>query len=600
MANYRQMRRRSRQIRRAGMQPMMVINADPSQFPEATAIVLARWAWRYRSELAPLAVMAALSGAGWWAHAAFPRWWDLILACASAGGWLAVTFGGRLGLPTLAERIYAASATFAAGGWLATAAAIGPLTSPLPQILAIGGVLLSVPWWAHGRRRAKVRVERKLAVWPVIARDIGLAGSEVMSAMVDVWGWRARFRLARGQTITDVTDRIPKIESGLGTFRNAVRVYPTPDDLANRFELRVLNSDPHADAIPWPGPSVTSITEPVNLGPFEDATPCRVLFLRRHAMFAGTTGSGKSGGLNVLMASLTACRDVVIWAIDLKKGIELKPWQACIDRLATTPEQAAALLRDAVAILEGRAEYLTEAGRREWEPSPEMPALVIIIDEYAELKEKAPGTMRDTDTIARIGRALAVTLIAATQRPTQKVMGDGAVRSQMDVRICFRVRERRDVDLVLGQGMLNAGWNAHKLNAPGKFLISAPEHDIPKRARAYLVTDQAVSETSARHAGLRPELDQISRRAILAGNRRIPESGNMPGADRDTARTQDALWIALCAAPDEGWDIGDLINFTGMSRATVYRHLREHISRGRVIQVGRGRWRARTTPEPSP
>ncbi len=279
MANYRQMRRRSRQIRRAGMQPMMVINADPSQFPEATAIVLARWAWRYRSELAPLAVMAALSGAGWWAHAAFPRWWDLILACASAGGWLAVTFGGRLGLPTLAERIYAASATFAAGGWLATAAAIGPLTSPLPQILAIGGVLLSVPWWAHGRRRAKVRVERKLAVWPVIARDIGLAGSEVMSAMVDVWGWRARFRLARGQTITDVTDRIPKIESGLGTFRNAVRVYPTPDDLANRFELRVLNSDPHADAIPWPGPSVTSITEPVNLGPFEDATPCRVLFL---------------------------------------------------------------------------------------------------------------------------------------------------------------------------------------------------------------------------------------------------------------------------------------------------------------------------------
>jgi FtsK/SpoIIIE family len=600
MANYRQMRRRSRQIRRAGMQPMMVINADSGQFPEPAAIVLARWAWRYRSELAPLAVMAALFGAGWWAHAAVPRWWALILAGASAGAWLAVTFGGRLGLPTLAERICAASAVFAAGGWLAVAAALGPLASPLPVALGIGGVLLSVPWWAHGRRRAKVRVERKLAAWPVIARDIGLAGSEVMSAMVDVWGWRARFRLARGQTITDVTERIPKIESGLGTFRNAVRVYPTPDDLANRFELRVLNSDPHADAIPWPGPSVTSITEPVDLGPFEDAEQCRVLFLRRHAIFAGTTGSGKSGGLNVLMANLSACRDVVIWAIDLKKGIELKPWQACIDRLATTPEQAAALLRDAVAILEGRAEYLTEAGRREWEPSTEMPALVVIIDEYAELKEKAPGTMRDTDTIARIGRALAVTLIAATQRPTQKVMGDGAVRSQMDVRICFRVRERRDVDLVLGQGMLNAGWNAHKLNAPGKFLISAPEHDIPKRARAYLVTDQAVSETSERHAGLRPGLDDISRQAILDGNRRIPESGNIPGAERDTDRTQDALWIALCAAPDEGWDIGALINFTGMSRATIYRHLREHISQGRVIQVGRGRWRARTTPEPSP
>ena len=382
--------------------------------------------------------------------------------------------------------------------------------------LGIGAAVLSVPWWAHRRRRARVRVERTLAAWPDIARAVGLAGSAVMSATVDVWGWRARFRLARGQTITDVIARIPAIESGLGTFRGAVRVYPTPDDRANRFELRVLDSDPHADAIPWPGPSITSITEPAELGPFEDAMPCRVLFLRRHAVFGGSTGSGKSGGLNVLMGNLTACQDVIIWAIDLKRGMELGPWTECIDRLATTPEQATALLRDAVAILKGRAEYLASVGRRTWEPTPEMPALVIIIDEYAELAEEAPDAMHYTDTIARLGRALAVTLIAATQRPTQKVMGQGAVRSQMDLRICFRVREQRDVDLVLGQGMLKAGWNAHKLNAPGKFLISAPEHDIPRRARAYLVTDEMVAETSARHSQIPRELDEISRNAMLA------------------------------------------------------------------------------------
>ena len=58
------------------------------------------------------------------------------------------------------------------------------------------------------------------------------------------------------------------------------------------------------------------------------------------------------------MGNLVACRDVVIWAIDLKKGMELGPWQSCIDRLATTPEQAIALLRDAVAVLEARAELL--------------------------------------------------------------------------------------------------------------------------------------------------------------------------------------------------------------------------------------------------
>ena len=402
----------------------------------------------------------------------------------------------------------------AAGAWLAVATWVGPATAPLPQVLIFGGAVLAVPWWTHRRRRAKVRVERKLAAWPEIAHDVGLPGSEVMSAVVDVWGWRSRIRLARGQTITDVIARIPALESALGTFRGAIRVYPTPDDLANRCELRVLEVDPHAGAIPWPGPSVTSITEAIDLGPFEDAAPCRVLFLRRHGLFGGSTGSGKSGGLNVLMGNLVACDDVVIWGIDLKRGMELQPWASCIDRLATTPEQARALLADAVAILEARAAQLAAEGRRSWLPTPDAPALVIIIDEYAELADDAADAMPDADSIARLGRAVAVTLIAATQRPTQKAMGQGAVRSQMDLRIAFRVRERKDVDLILGQGMLAAGWHAHTLNAPGKFLISSPEHDTPRRARAYLLTDQAVADTAAHFAGQRPELDEVSRLAI--------------------------------------------------------------------------------------
>jgi S-DNA-T family DNA segregation ATPase FtsK/SpoIIIE len=235
--------------------------------------------------------------------------------------------------------------------WLSAATALGPFASPLSQALVIGGLILSVPWWAHRRRRARVRVSRKLEVWPDVAKAVGLAGSQVMSATVDVWAWRARFRLARGQTIADVTGKIPAIESGLGTFRGAVRVYPTPDDLANRCEIRVLEVDPHAGSIPWPGPSVTSVTEPIALGPFEDASSCMVLFARRHGLFGGTTGAGKSNGLNVLMGNLVACGDVVIWAIDLKRGMELTPWQSCIGRLATTPEQAMALLGDAVAVL---------------------------------------------------------------------------------------------------------------------------------------------------------------------------------------------------------------------------------------------------------
>ena len=526
--------------------------------------------------------------------------------------WLyrAAVFGSRMGLPTRSERLYAASAALAAGGWLATATAAGPFTPPLPQALILGGLVLSVPWWAHRRRRAKVRVERKLTAWPQIAQSVGLPGSQVMSAVVDLWGWRCRIRLARGQTITDLTAKIPGLESALGTFRGAIRVYPTRDDLANRCELRVLEIDPHAGAIPWPGPSVTSITEPVDLGPFEDAAPCRVIFLRRHGLFGGSTGSGKSGGLNVLMGNLAACPDVVIWGIDLKKGMELQPWASCIARLATTPEQARALLADAVAILEARAAQLAAEGRRTWEPSPDAPALVIIIDEYAELADDAAEAMGYADSVARLGRAVAVTLIAATQRPTQKAMGQGAVRSQMDLRIAFRVRERKDVDLILGQGMLTAGWHAHTLNAPGKFLISAPEHTTPRRARAYLLTDQAVAGTAARYASQRPELDETSQRAISAAAAAdavadMASDGSPPGVSRpepdaggEAPTAEDTLWLALCMAPDEGTDVGELIQVTGMTRPTLYRRLAEHAKAGRAIQVSRGRWRAQMTQEP--
>ena len=521
---------------------------------------------------------------------------------ASVAAWAIVAGGRKIGLSALAERIYAATSIFAAGGWLAAATKLSPSTSPLPQVLTVAAVILAVPWWAHRRRRAKVRVERKLEAWPEIAKAIGLAGSQIMSATVDVWGWRARLRLARGQTISDVIARIPAIESGLGTFRGSVRVLPTPDDLANRCELRALDTDPHADAITWPGPSVSSITQPIELGPFEDASPSRVTILRRHGILGGTTGSGKSGGLNVLLANLTACSDVVIWAIDLKKGMELGPWRDCIDRLAVTPEEATALLRDAVAIMEARAEYLASIGLRVWQPTRQMPALVIIIDEYAELSEQAPDAMSYTDSIARLGRAVAETLMAATQRPTQKAMGQGAVRSQMDVRICFRVREQRDVDLVLGQGMLSAGWNAHKLNAPGKFLVSAPEHDIPRRARAYLLSDDAVNTTCAMHARIPRRLDSISSAAIESGpadihddpwQAVIPPAANIGDpAGKGHQDPDGILSDALSGAPAEGIPVGELIRVTGMSRRWVFYRLRRLAAEGKAVQTVRGYWRA--------
>ena len=599
MTSPHRMRRQARRIRRGGMQPMMLITGN-DQLPESAVVLAFHWAWRYRSELAPLYAAGAVLGITGWLHADHRHWWVLVLTIAVVAAGALMTFG-RTWLAALTERLYAAVTVLATGGWAATAAILGPFRTPMPQLLAAGAVVLSVPWWAHGRRRARVRVERKLEVWPEIAQVVGLAGSQVMSALVDVWGWRARLRLARGQTITDVIAKIPALESGLGTHRGAVRVYPTPDDLANRCELRVLDMDPHADAIPWAGPSVTSISQPIDFGPFEDAAPCRILFLRRHGLAGGATGGGKSGWLNVLMGNLAACEDVVIWGIDLKRGMELGPWAPCIGRLATTPDEACALLADAVTILEARAALLAERRQRVWEPSPDMPALIILIDEYAELVDDASGAVKDADSVARRGRAVAVNLIAATQRPTQKAMGQGAVRSQMDVRICFRVRERKDVDLILGQGMLTAGWNAHTLNAPGKFLISAAEHDTPRRARAYLLTDQTVADTASRYADLRPPLDPVSAAAIGTSSGDEPsdpddsQGGPDPKGWRGGERRADPdalLWDALRSAPEHGVPVADLVYVTGMSRSWVYYRLADLGAAGLAVQTTRGYWRA--------
>jgi hypothetical protein len=460
----------------------------------------------------------------------------------------------------------------------------------------VGGELLEV-----GRPVFEVLVDL------VQERLVGRGGFLLVSTANDDRGrckqGRVGARVYRGQTIDNVRAKLPAIESGLGVFRGAARVYPTPDALAHRFELRVLDTDPHADAISWPGPSVASITEPIDLGPFEDASPAKLLLLRRHGLLGGVSGSGKSGGINVLMGNLTACADVVIWAIDLKRGMELGPWSSCIARLATTSAEARTLLADAVAVLEARAGMLAASGQRVWHPSPDMPALVIVVDEYAELADDAPEATGDADSVARRGRAVAVTLIAATQRPTQKAMGQGALRSQMDVRISFRVRERKDVELILGQGMLAAGWHAHTLNAPGKFLISAPEHDTPRRARAYLVTDEVVTATAARQASLRPALDQVSQQAIteraqtspdepapMASQRHEASGRNAPDGDRDTPEA--SIWAALSLAPEEGISVPALMTATGMGRRWVYYRLRELADGGRAIQTQRGNWRS--------
>jgi S-DNA-T family DNA segregation ATPase FtsK/SpoIIIE len=322
----------------------------------------------------------------------------------------------------------------------------------------------------------------------------------------------------------------------------------------------------------------------------------RVLFLRRHALIGGTTGVGKSGIVNVVLAVLVACRDVVIWAVDLKGGMELRPWASCIQRLAVTPQQATGLFRDAVTELNRRAAEMADQGRRSWDPTPDNPALVIVVDEYAEMPAEAHGY---ADSVARLGRAVAVDLLAATQRPSQDAMGKGAVRSQMDVRICLRVRERRDADLILGQGAFNAGWHAHSLTQPGTFLISDPGHTVPERHRAYLITDEQIARHAAQHAHARSALPASEPDTPRNAPEWPQTTGNGPGHGDDHDGPEPALWAALASAGPDGIPVSELLALTGMTRPTLYRHLQSHVRAGRAVQVTRGYWRATGSGTPA-
>jgi len=608
---YRRRMRRGWRGRRSAYPVMFPVDYEPVF--RLAAIASGRWAYRHRSAFLPFAITAGASVLAAILHQHHRGWW-----IATAGVTMAATFvlaiphrllwespAGRITAGALAraweacgigrpvERAYAALVVAVTGGWLAAAIAAGPSAKPLPVIAAMATVILGIPWWAHRRRRARVRAERTIQTWPAIAEDIGLPGSRITSIVVDVWGWTARVVLKKGSTAAQAIDRLPAIESGLRLRPGSARAIPDPDK-AGRFTLRVIEADPHAHPIPWPGPMVTSITQEIELGLSQDGRPVKVLLLRRNVLVGGIIDSGKSGVLNVITGNLAACGDVVIWGIDLRGGMELQPWASCLGRpLATTPQEAIELFKDAIGELNSRARRMAREGKRLWEPTPDDPAIVIVIDEYAELPDEAHDY---ADSIARRGRAVAVNIIAATQRPTQKMMHSNAVRSQMDVRICLRVRERRDVDLILGQGSVSTGWNAHTLTQPGMFLVSAREHTVPHPARAYLVTDALVARYAAACAPHRPRLhgDGSPKAPQWPQVREQGQPGSEPppGGLGSLSGPETVLWAALRRAGPDGVTVAALAKITGKGRTWVYERLREHAAAGRAVQTIRGHWRA--------
>ena len=243
--------------------------------------------------------------------------------------------------------------------------------------------------------------------------------------------------LRAGLTAADVIGKLPRVESVLETRPGAARLIPDPKK-ANRAARRVVRDDPLATPIPWPGSTAASVNEPIVLGRFEDGDPVSIRLVGEHMLTAGTMGRGKSGVLNAIMAELSGRADVVLWGIDMKRGLELAPWRPVLDRLATTEDAALELLTAANRLLDTRADLMAERHERKWQPSVPEPALVLAVDELAELSADGMALL---ERLARLGRAEGVILVAVTQRPSAAT--EGGTRLASGVVLAASAESRR-------------------------------------------------------------------------------------------------------------------------------------------------------------
>jgi S-DNA-T family DNA segregation ATPase FtsK/SpoIIIE len=198
-----------------------------------------------------------------------------------------------------------------------------------------------------------------------------------------------------------------------------------------------------------------------------------------HLLIAGATGSGKSVGLNTMITSLlykATPDDVRMIMIDTKM-IELGIYEGIPHLLipvVTEPKKASTALRWAVREMEARYRKLAAVGVRnlaqfndlvgeepartladprtgEEAPLAPLPAIVIVIDELADLMMVSSADVEESIMrLAQMARAVGIHLIIATQRPSVDVI-TGTIKANFPSRIAFRVSQRVDSRTIIDQ-----------------------------------------------------------------------------------------------------------------------------------------------------
>ena len=244
-----------------------------------------------------------------------------------------------------------------------------------------------------------------------------------------------------------------------------------------------------------------------------------------HLLVAGTTGSGKSVGINAMLLSLlykAEAKDVRLLMID-PKMLELAVYDGIAHLLAPVirdMKQATHSLNWCVAEMEQRYHLMAELGVRnmagynakidalaasaaqelpkseEGAPAPtvrleRLPYIVVVVDELADLMLSSGKRMEELIArLAQKARAAGIHFILATQRPHPEVI-TGLIKANIPTRIAYQVSARMDSRTILDQ------MGAEALLGQGDMLYLASGAELPQRVHGALVSDEEVARVVA-------------------------------------------------------------------------------------------------------
>jgi DNA segregation ATPase FtsK/SpoIIIE, S-DNA-T family len=247
-----------------------------------------------------------------------------------------------------------------------------------------------------------------------------------------------------------------------------------------------------------------------------------------HLLIAGTTGAGKSSGLNCILTSILmrSTPDQVRLILIDPKQVEMGQYNRLphlLTQPVTNPKKAANALGWAVKEMERRYDLLFEVGfrditgynaaydRGELKPDPgserefeRLPYIVIVVDELNDLMMVAARDVEESITrIAQKARAVGVHLIVATQRPSVNVI-TGVIKANIPARAAYAVNSLTDSRVILDQP------GAEKLVGKGDMLLLPGNSNVSQRIQGSFVSEEEVRKVVAHWRRQAPEVVYVS------------------------------------------------------------------------------------------